>query len=358
MNNGLETRYFLSALTGAGYYALHRQFLRPPQRYFCILKGGPGCGKSTFLKRVGDAGHAAGLAVVWLHCAGDPASLDGVYFPEKRSGFFDGTAPHTVEPALFGASGEYLDLGTFCRTEALDTARIRALNADCAMFRLRAQQYLAAAAALDARATPGLVYPEDREAARRRAKSICAREFGTPGKGTEHGRCERLFLSAITCEGRIFFPDTIAAQCERVYLLDDSCGLAEEFLHIVRAHAGRCGLDVLSCPDPLIPSRTQAVLVPSRGVGFLAGTADDVPEGLTQRHIRLDVLPDPVRQRALRRTMRSDTRQQQLALASAVEQLRMANLLHNELEAVYRPCMDFAALTTFTDRYLRTFPGA
>ena len=30
MNNGLETRYFLSALTGAGYYALHRQFLRPP----------------------------------------------------------------------------------------------------------------------------------------------------------------------------------------------------------------------------------------------------------------------------------------------------------------------------------------
>ena len=98
MNNGLETRYFLSALTGAGYYALHRQFLRPPQRYFCILKGGPGCGKSTFLKRVGDAGRAAGLAVVRLHCAGDPASLDGVYFPEKRSGFFDGTAPHTVDP--------------------------------------------------------------------------------------------------------------------------------------------------------------------------------------------------------------------------------------------------------------------
>ena len=125
MNNGLETRYFLSALTGAGYYTLHRQFLRPPERYFCILKGGPGCGKSTFLKRVGDAGRAAGLAVVRLHCAGDPASLDGVYFPEKRSGFFDGTAPHTVDPALFGASGEYLDLGTFCRTEALDTARLR-----------------------------------------------------------------------------------------------------------------------------------------------------------------------------------------------------------------------------------------
>ena len=40
MNNALETRYFLSAMTGAGYYALHRQFLRPPERYFCILKEG------------------------------------------------------------------------------------------------------------------------------------------------------------------------------------------------------------------------------------------------------------------------------------------------------------------------------
>ena len=78
MNNGLETRYFLSALTGAGYYALHRQFLRPPERYFCILKGGPGCGKSTFLKRVGDAGHAAGLAA----CPASPTRLRNVDFPQ------------------------------------------------------------------------------------------------------------------------------------------------------------------------------------------------------------------------------------------------------------------------------------
>ena len=40
--------------------------------------------------------------------------------------------------------------------QALDTARIRALNADCAMFRLRAQQYLAAAAALTRHAGAGL----------------------------------------------------------------------------------------------------------------------------------------------------------------------------------------------------------
>ena len=65
----------------------------------------------------------------------------------------------------------------------------------------------------------------------------------------------------------------------------------------------------------------------------------------------------PEQQRTLRRAMRSDARQQQLALERAVEQLRMAALLHNELEAVYRPCMDFDALSAFTERYLKTFPG-
>lgn len=115
MNNALETRYFLSAMTGAGYYALHRQFLRPPERYFCILKGGPGCGKSTFLRRVGDAGRDAGLSVVWLHCAGDPASLDGVYFPQKHAGFFDGTAPHTVEPP---SSARAVNISTSARFAA------------------------------------------------------------------------------------------------------------------------------------------------------------------------------------------------------------------------------------------------
>ena len=75
MNNALETRYFLSAMTGAGDYALHRQFLRPPERYFCILKGGPGCGKSTFLRRVGDAGRAAGLSGVWLRSSARAANI-------------------------------------------------------------------------------------------------------------------------------------------------------------------------------------------------------------------------------------------------------------------------------------------
>jgi ABC-type nitrate/sulfonate/bicarbonate transport system ATPase subunit len=94
MNNALETRYFLSAMTGAGYYALHRQFLRPPERYFCILKGGPGCGKSSLMRRVAQAMEEKGASVEYIACSGDPDSLDAVVFPALNTAIVDGTAPH------------------------------------------------------------------------------------------------------------------------------------------------------------------------------------------------------------------------------------------------------------------------
>ena len=110
MNNALETRYFLSAMTGAGYYALHRQFLRPPERYFCILKGGPGCGKSTLMKRLARAAQEKGEPIQRIHCASDPDSLDGVIFLDKRAAIVDATAPHVMEPDAPGAEEQVVSL--------------------------------------------------------------------------------------------------------------------------------------------------------------------------------------------------------------------------------------------------------
>lgn len=351
MDKGLETRYFLGANTGAGYCSFYAHFLRQPGRRIHILKGGPGCGKSTFLKQLGDCARNAGLHVTYLHCSGDPDSLDGVYFPEKSLGYLDGTAPHCCDPGIFGVTGTYLDLGTFCRTDALDQERIRQLNADYPLFYRRAYEYLTAAAALDPRKQPGLCFPEDRAAARHRASSTALREFGTVKKGTVSGDFEKRFLSAITCEGRVFFSQTLEALAERVYLLDNACGLAEDYLRVIRDHALQRGLHLIVCPDPLMPERTEAVLIPALRLGFLATDTEVQLESTATRHIRLDAIPDAARLRALRPRMRADARLQRQAIDAAIRQLQSAKLLHDELEAVYHPCMDFDALTAFTSRY-------
>ena len=354
MDKGLETRYFLGANTGAGYCSFFSHFLRQPGRCVHILKGGPGCGKSTFLRRVGERAQQLGLHTVYLHCSGDPGSLDGVFFPETNTGYLDGTAPHVCDPVLFGITGDYLDLGAFCRTKLLDTERIRQLSMDCPLFYRRAYEYLAAAAALDARKQPGLLFPEDRAAARRRAAGTALREFGAVKKDAVPGRFEKRFLRAITCEGRAAFPQTVEALAERVYLLDNDCGLAEDYLRVIREHALRRGLTLIVCPDPLLPERTEAVLVPDLHLAFLTADAELPCPHAAVRHIRLDAIPDSARLRALRTRMRADKRLQQQAIDAAIRQLQAAKLLHDELEAVYQPCMDFDALTAFTDQHLQT----
>ena len=59
--------------------------------------GPSGCGKSTFMRRTTAAMEERGLESVYIHCSGDPDSLDGVIFPAIGTAIVDGTAPHGMD---------------------------------------------------------------------------------------------------------------------------------------------------------------------------------------------------------------------------------------------------------------------
>ena len=69
-----------------------------------ILKGGPGVGKSTFMRRVHAALCANGEPSTLYFCSGDPDSLDGVAVPHAGLLILDGTAPHIVDPEIPGST--------------------------------------------------------------------------------------------------------------------------------------------------------------------------------------------------------------------------------------------------------------
>lgn len=70
------------------------------KRYF--IKGRPGSGKSTMLKKLASEGEARGLDVEIYHCGFDPHSLDMVIFRELGIAIFDSTAPHEYFPSREG----------------------------------------------------------------------------------------------------------------------------------------------------------------------------------------------------------------------------------------------------------------
>lgn len=88
---------FLGANSGAGFFSLYDQLLNGRFDDLLIIKGGPGCGKSSFMRTVAKELSAAGWNKIYVNCSGDPDSLDGVLFPEHRVGLVDGTSPHEYE---------------------------------------------------------------------------------------------------------------------------------------------------------------------------------------------------------------------------------------------------------------------
>ena len=68
--------FYLGANSPTGFYSLYDQLLEPEQaETIYILKGGPGCGKSSLMRRVAQAMEEKGASVEYIACSGDPDSL-------------------------------------------------------------------------------------------------------------------------------------------------------------------------------------------------------------------------------------------------------------------------------------------
>ena len=355
MEQANATRFFLGANAKTGFFSLYDGFTDPAAGDFLwVVKGSPGCGKSSFMKRIGAAAEDAGLRVEYILCSGDPASLDAVWLPEKCVGYVDGTAPHVIEPVCPGASGLYLDLGAYLDAGALAgrRAEIAELNRRYKALYAAAYAQLAAAAALLPKHLPGLPAPEASEALARRVRGIAAREVHGQKK---QGTVRRRFLSAWSCQGRVLLSDTLAAYCDRLYLLDNALGLGYAALSQLAALAEAQGCDAIACPDPLEPEALEALLLPELRLGFLA--AEDFDSAalppLPCRRLRLDALALrylPPDERAALRQRRKESR---ALLAAATGTLAQAKTLHDELEAVYHPYVDFDGVGALAEAHIR-----
>ncbi len=86
------------------------------KRYF--IKGRPGSGKSTYLKKIASAAQERGFDVEVYHCSFDPQSLDMVIVRELDFAVFDSTAPHEFLPTR--NSDEVVDIYDLAITPGTD----------------------------------------------------------------------------------------------------------------------------------------------------------------------------------------------------------------------------------------------
>lgn len=262
--------YFLGGNTCRGFYSFYDGFCAEKDDFLYIIKGGPGCGKSSLMKRVAQKWEQSGFAVERIFCSGDPDSLDGIYCPALHLGYADGTAPHRLDVRYMGVNGAYLDFSPFFRLDTLRQSReqIRTLADACS------QEYQKAYTLLGTFAEPAQ-------------------------NSVKRASC---FFRAVTCRGLIsFYPADVQTVSEKELrlLLDAPCR--------VIAH-------------PLFPDRIEGVFLKNtQAVAFCRNEKAE------------DALLN--------------------AVSAVCPILSKAKSLHDELESLYRPHIDFARVDRLVKKH-------
>lgn len=340
---------FLGANTPQGFRSEYATLQTDPRiRRLLILKGGPGCGKSTLMKTLAARAEECGWAVERVLCSSDPASLDGMIVPELGLAIVDGTAPHVVEPQLCGCGENYVNLGRCYREAELRTLTpaIRAAKAANAACYGPVYGSLRAVASLT-EARRGLL---GRERIRRVTKDALGQLLPEklPQRGKQGSR-RRVYLSGITPEGLMLLEPGV----ERLWAIHDGYGVGSGLLRSLEDRLTAGGEDVVLGMDPLDPDAVEAVLVPGRDVGWIRVRPSF--RGGRQAMLRLDLdsaleedLPAETLN-GLRELASLETR----LLRQAVGWLRRAKTNHDLMEELYRPAVDFAAVTRETELLCR-----
>lgn len=341
--------FFLGANSPAGFYSLYSELIPPAQaRRIYLIKGGPGCGKSTLMRQVEQQALQAGLSPQRILCSGDPDSLDALLLPELDIALADATSPHALEPKFPGAVEQYVNLGTCYDCEGLQSVRkeiMSCMTGYPACYR-RAYRCLDAAFELseDVRAT--LLTPQLSQRLARRARGILRREI-KPKKNGEKGQVTRRFLSAVTHKGYMTLFDTAETLCPRLYVLEDCCALGHELLVELLAGAVEGGYDVISCPNPMAPDRLQHLLLPEAGLGFITSTPACPYKGARFRTIRPG---GGCTDHDCRPRLRFALKVSAALMEEAVTSLSQAKQMHDELEKLYNPYVDFGQVKETADR--------
>lgn len=347
MYNG--SSFFLGSNTPSGFKSYFSELYNAFDGWHAyILKGGPGTGKSGFMKKILSAAEKEGLAAEKIYCSSDPDSLDAVIFPEIKCSVADGTSPHVIEPRFPGVCEEIINLGKFWDSDLLEenSSAIIDLTAKCSQKHKRCVKFLEAAQGAQKDMSNLTTDAVEQEKLDRYISRLTSRKLGHP-KG-KIGKESHRYINAATMHGNMFFTQTVQSLCDDCIILTDRYGAVSPLLlEQIRLYALGNGFDIINCHNPLSDKEeTLHLIIPEIRFGIF--TKDD----------RLDInLTDAKKINAERFMDKSFIKDHRLRinfasklctelLDEAYKSLSEAKKIHDELEKHYIDAMDFDKVQT------------
>lgn len=345
-------KYFLAANSGEGFVSHfydNYNFVDGWRAY--IIKGGPGTGKSSFMKYVVVKAIDMGYTVELCPCSSDPDSLDGVIIKDIKVIILDGTSPHIVEPQYAGVCEEIINLGEFWNGEMLRKKSKEIINIIAQNKKLHktAAAYISAAGEL--------VYDNlklsERFANLKKAELFGIRQASQliPKKSETKSQEWVRFVGGVTPKGVIAFKSTVEDFYKNVIVIDDKYGaVADVIVECVRKMALSRGYEIITLKNPLLPSKiTDHILIPELSLAFVR-EYEYIKFGEQYRRIHARRFTDINILREHRARLTFNRRVARELLLEAIATLQKAKAVHDKLEKYYIDAMDFKSMSLFAEQ--------
>lgn len=336
---GKSRKLFPGANTANGSFNFFDNIItKNINRIFC-LKGGPGVGKSSLMKKIANEFLEKGYDIELHYCPSDPSSLDAVLIKELGVVLLDGTAPHIVDPKDPGAIDEIVNLGDYWNLENLEKNKVEIVECgkDISSSFRRAYKYLKSAEP---------IYYDIEE------KYKDCMDFGQVNLLTEHfiydlfknasstgiyQKERHLFGTAITPVGHVDYADSILSGVSKIYHLSGNIGTGKTtFLKRVCDKAIKKGMEVEVYHYPLIKDKLETIIIKDLDIAI---TTSKLFEG--RNTIDLDKYLDQYKLAKYEEEINFDKKVFDELINYGISNLKKAKAKHDVIEAHYVPNMRF-----------------
>lgn len=349
----VTTSYFMGANSPCGFYSLFEEIYNPYKNHQpYIIKGGPGTGKSTIMKKIAEKAKERDYDTEMIYCSSDSTSLDAVIVKDLGVSLIDGTSPHVLEPKFPGATENIINTGDFWDKKMLREKRdiIRTLTLENSICHRTSAKYLSAAGAIKdegARLVSSFIREDKINSF---ALRFAVRE-APKKKNSPPGKRVRRFISGITPTGITFMDSTVKALATRIIGISDNMGGVSG---LVCQRIGdimiRNGYDVIFCQCPMNPKGDcEHIIIPEISLAVVTVKSEHNCNLECDRLIHCERFLSPeVKQ--YRQKIRWSRKISQHLIEESIKSLACAKAVHDKLEAVYVEAMDFEALGRYTDK--------
>lgn len=351
-----EKHFFAGSNASKGLSSYFNSILNPETlNRLYILKGGPGVGKSSFMKKFAEKMKEKNYSVDYIHCASDNDSLDGIIIHELNVAFVDGTAPHVIDPTLPGAADEIINLGVYLDGEKLEKhkCQIVQINKNKSLLYKSAFKYFQAASIISEEINSLYDQFIDNKKFNEMCNQVINKLFPVYFWSDKKGKRTKMFSEAYTSNGFISYTGSLYQDKKTWAVVGEDTNYTSSLLSIIADEATKRGYDIECYYRPLSAEKLQHLYIPELNL-MIVSTENPINNGY-EEIFDIHSLMDLDKLKTHISEIENNLYVYDLLINKALDKLAEAKKLHELLEVFYINGMNFDGVNEVFDNILSKY---